>query len=421
MMTSLSTHHKQRRPLVSRDPYAFVVILYTASAAGLLANLFVPVGPSVTADGTTTSFIMAWVAVWLLSLTGLRQMPSYRPGGTPEIILPALILYAIISSIWSTSPNKSITYGSVVALNYLFAVTSVQRLGFERTFKLFAITLIAMSCGGFLLGIIGAPSAVYYDPHHRYNLLGLPPLRGLSNHKITAGIYAAIGATAALTVLSRWRLPAFLGCSLMVISSGSTAALAIEAILLIALTIFSSKKLAAPLLWPLLLYAASTVTLLAVRFGPELLELAGRDPTFTGRTVLWEFGFRAFSERPILGWGYLGYFGSYEFSNAILDYRKMANYDIPHFHNSYIEMLVELGLVGLTAFMICLLATIGRSLESASRHAPLVSTILVVYLLYAFFTNTFLRYNDLSTVLFMICVVGLSKRQSARFANEAEK
>lgn len=408
----LQTAPRTASALRSLDIYDYIVPIYIASSAGLLANLFVPTGPTAIVDGTSALFIAAWVVVWGLSLLGLRGAPVYSPNSLPEILIPLLILYMIASAAWSTNPAKSATYGIVVVLNYVFAVLAIQRLGFARTMKLVALTLIALSAIGLFLGLIALPNALYIDTHNRPNLLGLHPIRGLSNHKITSGIYAAIGALSSLIYLRKWRLIGFLLCTSMVVMSGSSAAIAIQAALLAALFLFRGSSLRASLRWPIIIYSTATGALLAIRFGPELLELLGRDPTLTGRTILWQFGLRALSERPAFGWGYLGYLGSYQFSNALLDYRKMANYDIPHFHNSYIGLSVELGLAGLFTFLTSLVLTVTRAFNSTTTASHFAATVLIVYIGYAFVTNTFMRYNDFSTIFFMLCAVGLS--QAAR-------
>ena len=67
----------------------------------------------------------------------------------------------------------------------------------------------------------------------------------------------------------------------------------------------------------------------------------GRDSTFTGRTEVWAAVLPARVERPLLGYG-LGSFWT--------DARRLS-YDIPTSHNGYLDILLEMGEVGLLIYI----------------------------------------------------------------------
>jgi exopolysaccharide production protein ExoQ len=75
-------------------------------------------------------------------------------------------------------------------------------------------------------------------------------------------------------------------------------------------------------------------------------SVLGRDNTLTGRTEVWAAVLPAMKQKPLLGYG----FGSFW-----TDDRRQL-YDIPTAHNGYLDILLELGAVGLALFVAWLLS-----------------------------------------------------------------
>jgi len=86
----------------------------------------------------------------------------------------------------------------------------------------------------------------------------------------------------------------------------------------------------------------------------DFTSVLGRDSTLTGRTEVWAAVLPATRQHPFLGYG----FGSFW-----TDARRQF-YDIPTGHNGYLDILLELGAVGL-AFFIFWLLSCGRQLHRA--------------------------------------------------------
>lgn len=81
-------------------------------------------------------------------------------------------------------------------------------------------------------------------------------------------------------------------------------------------------------------------------FGDALLalalELIGKDQTLTGRTYIWETALDLIAESPILGSGYPSLTNP-----SVLD-RFLSTSGAASAHNSYLQILIESGVVGLT-------------------------------------------------------------------------
>lgn len=120
----------------------------------------------------------------------------------------------------------------------------------------------------------------------------------------------------------------------------------------------------------LFLAAAVVLALVAVVGGLQsgamdtILALFGKDSTLTGRTYLWQQGIAAAGENPVFGIGYQGYWvpGFAEAERLWQDF-FIAGRSGFHFHNTWIETMVETGVIGTILLAITLLAALGGHLK----------------------------------------------------------
>ncbi|TVP44946.1 MAG: O-antigen ligase domain-containing protein [Halomonas sp.] len=162
----------------------------------------------------------------------------------------------------------------------------------------------------------------------------------------------------------------------------------------------------------IMLLVPLSAILVFIFLGAEILAALGRDPTLTGRTQLWGWGIDVALQKPWLGWGYQAYMGSEHAQAYALTIPRFVNYDVPHFHNAYIQILVELGFLGFLFYFFTYMVVVGRLyILSAYRQymglLPLLA-ILTLLLISSFFINTFFQYNDFSTILFFISAITVS-------------
>jgi exopolysaccharide production protein ExoQ len=142
-----------------------------------------------------------------------------------------------------------------------------------------------------------------------------------------------------------------------------------------------------------------------------LLEMIGRDPTLTGRTVLWEWGVRAILERPVTGWGFTGYFHSPQGAIPSLYVPEFQNYEIAHFHNSYIQTAVDLGLPGLLGLILVLGYTTGAAYLYArstdTRTGVGLLMVMVIFLIASPTEFLFINYNHFGSFALFTLFFGL--------------
>lgn len=104
----------------------------------------------------------------------------------------------------------------------------------------------------------------------------------------------------------------------------------------------------------------------ALQFGAmdAILGIFGKDSTLTGRTYLWQQGIAAAGEAPFFGLGYYGFWvqGFSEAERLWQDF-FIASRSGFHFHNTYIEAMVETGLIGTLLLGSILLTTLTGHLK----------------------------------------------------------
>lgn len=98
-----------------------------------------------------------------------------------------------------------------------------------------------------------------------------------------------------------------------------------------------------------------------------LVASLGIDPTFTARTDIWSLALSAAGERPFLGYGFGGFWGS----DALIgsDYaRQTWAVEAAHAHNGFIEALINGGVPALVLVVLWLVLCPLRDIGSAVRR-----------------------------------------------------
>lgn len=122
------------------------------------------------------------------------------------------------------------------------------------------------------------------------------------------------------------------------------------------------------------------------------------DP-LSGREVFWSYAMQMFLSSPLLGLGFLS-FNSYVNAQGFTYYGGPWNYQA---HNVYIQLLAELGALGLMVFVLLMVALL-FGLIRAYRRATIRSTPATVYCLAAvYWTLLFIIYSFTGNTIYYAC------------------
>ncbi len=386
--------------------------LYLAGSVGMFAVLLAPLN---TGSGTGPAFIGTWVLLYAITLAAAFVNKAYI--NKKDLLIFLFPLFFMVTTLWSLQTGKTFTYSFVLFLNaiYLARRVSVKNIG-----SLIMVLIISLCALGLLANILGFEATNYVDIHNRPTILGTRPIKGFFFHKIMAGYFSGMAAFLCfihIKGMKKYGALAFL--LLFNLLSGSSSGLAlffIGIVLLFLIWIF--VRLGVKQIWFLVFILGSAVlTVLAFKlFGEYVLSLLERDPTLTGRTLLWQLGLDASFEKFFQGWGYLGYNGTEVARIDALKYLVFNNYDIPHFHNSYIQYLVDAGWIWGSIFIGLYFYTLvhwyGKVLETRSPVDMAITCILLYMMIAGVFIHTLGRYNDLSMIFFFYALSNTVHRKT---------
>lgn len=146
---------------------------------------------------------------------------------------------------------------------------------------------------------------------------------------------------------------------------------------------------------------------LSMGFGIDLVSMlsaaVGRDPTFTGRTNIWNAVLSTHTN-PILGTGYESFWLGERLEQV---WRLAGHYN--EAHNGYLEMYLNLGFVGL-AILAALLISIYRSVCKRLTHDPLdASFAFAMWVVLLFYNVTEAAFRgQLMWIVFLMAAMTVS-------------
>ena len=86
-----------------------------------------------------------------------------------------------------------------------------------------------------------------------------------------------------------------------------------------------------------------------------------------------------------------------------MNYDVFDNYDVPHFHNSYIQTLVDFGVVGGGLLIYCIgysfVTQYKRSLFESDKYYDAAQVVLIVLVLVSLTMHLFFNYNHFATFI----------------------
>jgi O-antigen ligase len=305
-------------------------------------------------DGDSrTQVILALLygGVVLFAIARLR-LTTFLLARTPAMC--GLVTVALISPLWAETPDLVFRRAISLLGTSLFGVVFAARFTAREQLRVLrgVLRLAAVACVGLLAVAPGYAMSTDF---------GTGSIRGIFPHKNLFGAAMALGILVEwyITEDRNWRryLKFFaiaLFGGLLVLSHSVTSAVTIAAaLLLMALFEKFHRRFQIPI--PTILLFAAGLVVCFVLFGLDtgmFTELMGRSKDLTGRTDLWRSVGGMILARPLLGYGFSGFWeGASIESYAIENY---VGWSPTYSHNGYLEILLNLGLVGTALFLIFL-------------------------------------------------------------------
>lgn len=365
---------------------------------------------------------LAYVAWGLLAAVAVLLVAGSDAPALKTLVTPLhlclvgwLLINIVLSEASGVSMQRFVLLVSMTSLAVLLPLLPPTQRSFNLCLGAAALVLLALC----YLGVVLAP---HYSIHTALDI-GEPQLagdwRGSFGHKNVASpvmtilVYVGIYLCAVGSFVMGPAIAALAGVFL-IFTGGKTSS-----VLCLAIYALASLVYVTPSLWlkriicfvPLIVMNLLTVgSVLSPALG-TVTRLLPLDPTFTGRSAIWEFALAAVAEKPITGHGYAAFWDDVTARQTAQGAEWATS--AAHSHNSYLDLAVTIGLPGLLlVILIFVLAPLGnfQSAQTHNRSSALAKLFLTVWLfgLYYGATETFLleRQNPI-WFMFALSVAGL--------------
>lgn len=345
--------------LVVAKPFRWII------AFGTLALCLVPFGGANVAAGSEGSLLrqIGWGSIFLVATFLAMRGPDGRFQFNRGLVPPAfalLLSFATLSVLWAANgPVAARRVVQVVGV-FLIALSLVRHRNNEDVFFKFSGPGLIFLLFGF--AAIAMPS-LSFDPDGAY--------KGIAYHKNTWGQFSALMALIFLAQAVRkrnaklnWGLFGLAALSLLATRSATSVAIFALAASIILGWILSKRygqmfQLACIAM--LMVITTATFSYFVVlgelpfeRIYTAGLDSVGKDSTLTGRTALWKMMGHEIARHPWLGIGYGSFWLGLEGQSVTIV--RFFSWQPGQAHSGYIDLVNELGYVGLMLLFAVLLS-----------------------------------------------------------------
>lgn len=343
---------------------------------------------------------LRWWVIGILGVRGLFLLLSTKgvSGETrlPQLVLGGLAGWAVLSTVWSDAPIFTFLVAGTFVAGVLVSFVLIWRLADT-------VDVVQLICRWSLvvsLGLYGASFAVYLwaivlqDPYMMLHtgvgarfsgVFGNPNGCGVFGALLLPLVFAAPRET--LGGLAKFRVPAVTMLLLAVLMSGSRSAFVGAGIALGVVLLYRFRAGAAVFGG---LIVATTVTLL-IATPVEAIDMIEAGPadrlirvetlaSVGDRVEIWQQGWAAAMESPWIGsgWSISRVLDGRDLGNALALGRVSAGTNL---HNAHLQVLVDVGVVGLGLFwwfgLLVALASLRVIARAADDRRNVVNVVLV--------------------------------------------
>jgi O-antigen ligase len=280
-----------------------------------------------------------------------RGRRNARALATGAALVVALALFLLATFVWSIDPTTTIRRG----VEYLFFALGVIGIacnldGDEYMDLLRDSCLLSAIISVALIPIVPQSVMMPAGTLEEGELRGIFPHKNLLGEVMAAGVVASLHGIAAGGRRRRSSIVTLVIFTALLFAARSGTAIMASFVLCAAWAVMGmllrggAARATAMLLVALLVPVVGA----ALAFPDILLGLLGKDPTLTGRTILWQYVWAYIYQQPVLGWGLSGFWTP---ANPAYEQISTAvGWTVPEAHNGLLEMLLEVGVIG-TVFL----------------------------------------------------------------------
>lgn len=358
--------------------------------------------------------------IWGLSaLLILLRLRHSLYTATRDLWVWALVGLQAVSFLWSVFPAVSQEGTREVLQMMCFGLYVASRFTLKEQLVIIAI---AFNVGAVLSLVVGVaiPSVGVHANDHP------GAWRGVFDYKNTLGSYMVMGAVSSLLLATDQEQPrpyAWFGFGLsilLILLSTSKTALVVAVLVLGVVQFcrnFRWRGKSAVVVIDLAMLVLSSVMILVIDNWVTLLSGLGKDPTMTGRTPMWGVMMQCImTERPLLGFGRGAFFAGGSPYAVRAGQSVSMNFIPPHSHNGFIELALDVGVIGFVIFVISFVIAYGQAISRtyvARNSGDLWPLAFLTFLVMNNVTESYLlRSTHVYWVIYMALALSLPKRSN---------
>lgn len=387
---------------------AFTIVVLFLGTGAFISLLMDSSNPDAVTDGsllTQFGWSLIYIAV-LVRAAPLRREILRTVKANKSLLF--LVLFAILSMIWSADAGLTIRRGFAVLATTLFGLDFAVRYSIREQVRMFGIALglaVAISVVVELCfhGLVPTVDTAYPDAWNgafvqKNDFARFVVLAGILVLMRTRKVVVAIGVVAASVGL--------------ILLCHSKTALVVFAAMLLLLRVFRLRRRGPkPLIAGVVGVLIVSALLSVVVDLDSMAGLLGRDATLTGRTNIWGLALESVAEKPLLGYGYSAFWNVAPEADRI---SNILHWKVPHAHNGFIDLTLQLGLVGLALFLLVYVIAVRRATALAcsdpDEEAMWPLAYLAFVVLYQVTESTIFVGNTILWMVYVatVCSVGVA-------------
>ncbi len=351
--------------------------------------------------------------VWL----GPTVLMIFRHRSTRKIagrskVLWALIAMILLSFLWSDYLPSTLADNREVLQMSTFGLYFAARFDLKQQLKLVALSFGIGAVMSFVVALAIPEIGIHGADHPG-------AWKGVYGYKNNLGSMMILATLAFVFVPVRpihrflkW-ICLFMSIALILLSTSKTS---LTMVFLLFLTLFFYRKYrwrgkVTVLFLDLGILLLGCVGTIVFAYWVDILAGLGKDPTLTGRTLMWGVTLTRLMDRPLLGYGRTAFWApgspyAVEAGRAVTE-----NFVPPHAHNGFIDLALDVGLIGFALFAIVFFKTYFKSLQKAYAAVHPENLWYIAFLLFLFMNNimeSYLLYkSNIYWVLFVTTVLSV--------------
>lgn len=391
----------------------FTIVVLTL-ATGAFQSLIIDTSTSKAVTEGNSLLQVVWASVYVVvAIRAAQQYHAIVEVVRANKLLIAFVLLTVFSTLWSADPGLTLRRGVALLGTTLFGIDFAVRYSIRDQLRLLAITLggvvvLSVVMQVFFPGAIPTVDEIYPDAWV-----------GAFSQKNEFGRVVVLTTMVLLTAVSR---------SVSGVMTAIAAIVAALALIIAAQSMTSFVALVGLMLIlqyaPILRWSKGIRTVLQVLGGvialPTLYllvhnrtavtEMLGRNSSLSGRVKIWALSVSSIGIKPIFGYGYNAF---WNVSTEAMRINAALKWRVPHAHNAYLELALELGLVGLALYVAAYVVALRRAAAYMRTHRGHSAKWPLIYLgfvlLYSFTESAVCTPNSIFWMLFAAAAISVTQ------------